>query len=65
MRMQNDGHMPKRFRLVANTINSPPYLALIMGQKGAKPGAKAEPLLFLRDDDFTYSEEYLKLYHME
>ncbi len=65
MHMQNNGLMPKRYRLVANTIKAPPYLALIMAQKGAKPGAKAEQLLFLRDDDFTYSNAYLKIYHME
>ncbi len=63
--MREYGLEPKRFRLVANNVNASPYLALIMGQKGAKPGAKAESLLFLRDACSNYSAEYRAIYHME
>ena len=56
---------PKRLRLVASLPHKAPYLCLIEGISGAKPGCVLEPQLVLMQDSGTYSAEYKAIYHME
>ena len=47
---------PKRLRFVSKTPDSPPWLFLIEGMKGAKPFLQVEQTLFVRSGDGMTSE---------
>lgn len=53
---------PKNITLVYNTPNEKPWLLLISGKKGAKPGIQIEKPMILRKDDMQYTEEFTKIY---
>lgn len=63
--LHDAGLEPKRLRLVAQTAQAAPYLALLECKKGGKPGILMEPLLCLRDAVGQETEEYKRIYHME
>lgn len=52
---------PKRLRFVSKTPNTPPWLFLIEGKKGAKPFIKVEPQLYIKGEN-GFSDELLKIY---
>ncbi len=53
---------PKSLTLVHNSISERPWLFLITGKKGAKPGMTVEKPLILFNEDKSYTEEYNRLY---
>ena len=63
--MKRRGIEPKRLRLVASLPHKAPYLCLMEGALGARPGCVLEPQLVLMMDSGTYSCEYKAIYHME
>ncbi len=56
---------PKRLRFVAHKKDFAPSLVLIEAKRGAAVGVRIEPLLILRNDDGTESDETLRIYHRE
>ena len=61
--MSRAGFEPKRMRMVSHFASSEPSLVLIEARRGGKPGLKAEPLLILKNDDGTDTEEIERIYH--
>ena len=59
--MRSAGVEPKRLRFVSHDRTKPPFLFLIEGKKGARPGVIQEPLLTL--DSPELSEIYAGRYH--
>ncbi|MGN0981377.1 MAG: tRNA1(Val) (adenine(37)-N6)-methyltransferase [Candidatus Limivicinus sp.] len=57
------GLEPKRLRLVCHRADSAPSLVLVEGRRGGKPGLKVLPMLILRNDDGSETEEALRIYH--
>lgn len=53
---------PKRLRLAADTVSTPPWLALVEGRLEGRPGLQAEPLFAARDPDGTPTQEMNALY---
>lgn len=53
---------PKRLRLAADTVSSAPWLALVEGRLGGRPGLRAEPLFFTRNPDGSSTQEMALLY---
>lgn len=53
---------PKRLRLVCQSPQHQPWLFLIEGKKGAKPGLSILPNLWMTDADGSYSAELLHIY---
>ena len=53
---------PKRLRLAADTVSTPPWLALVEGRLGGRPGLRAEPLFAARHPDGTPTQEMNALY---
>ena len=53
---------PKRLRLTADTVSAPPWLALVEGRLGGRPGLRAEPLFAARHPDGTPTQEMNALY---
>lgn len=60
--MSAKGLEAKRMRLVCHGMNSAPSLVLLEGRRGARPGLKVEPFLFLTDPDGAESSEYRRIY---
>lgn len=52
---------PKRLRLVAKSIGSEPWLALIEGRLGGNAGLRVEPVLYVENDG-EFSEEMRRIY---
>lgn len=59
------GLEPKRMRLVAHRADAAPALVLVEGKRGARPGLKVLPSLFLTGADGGPSAEYKRIYHLE
>lgn len=53
---------PKSITFVHNSILERPWLFLISGKKGAKPGMVVEKPMILRSDDKSYTEEFRRIY---
>lgn len=53
---------PKSITFVQNTAGGKPWLFLISGKKGANAGMNVEKPVILRNEDGSYSEDYLGLY---
>lgn len=63
--LRENGLEPKRLRTVSHNANKEPALVLIEAKRGAAPGLKMLPPLFVRNPDGTESDEILKIYHRE
>ena len=61
--MRNYKIEPKKMRFVYANIKSIPKLVLIQGIKNAKPFLKVESNLYIYNENGTYTEEILKIYH--
>lgn len=55
---------PKRLRFVQKTAESAPWLFLVEGKAGAKPGLCVSAPLFVEDGQGDYSAEMKKIYHI-
>ena len=60
--MRDFGMEPKRLRTVSKRDGSAPWLVLVEGKRGAKPGMTVEPQLNVYSSDSTYSEYMRALY---
>ena len=60
--MRDQGIEPKRIRLVQQRPGSDPWLVLVEGRRGGKPGVKFLPVLMVEDGSGGYSEEMVKIY---
>lgn len=54
--MRENGIEPKRMRLVCKEPDSPPWLFLLEGMRGAKPALRIEPSLFVRSGNEMSAE---------
>ena len=63
--MTAHGIEPKRLRIVAHTADSAPSLVLVEGRRGGKPGLTIEPMLIIKNQDGTDTDEIKKIYHRE
>lgn len=63
--MSAAGIEPKRIRMASSFAHKAPYLCLMEGTLGAKPGCVFEPQLVLLKAPRRYSGEYKAIYHME
>ncbi|CDZ23988.1 methyltransferase small [[Clostridium] cellulosi] len=61
--MREKGIEPKRLRFVQQRVDTKPWLVLVEGKKGAKPGLLAEPALIVESDDGGYSSEMSAIYN--
>lgn len=52
---------PKRLRFVQKRADTPPWLFLLEGKKGARPFLQVLPPLLIQNEDGTDSEELLKI----
>lgn len=59
--MRENSIEPKRLRLVAQRPGKAPWLFLLEGKKGRKPGLVIEPSLYIENPDGSQSEEMLKI----
>lgn len=59
--MRENGIEPKRLRLVAKTHGKAPWLALVEGRRGGKPGMTVEPQFAVYDGD-EYSQAMKDIY---
>lgn len=60
--MRDNGIEPKIIRTVQQRINSDPWLVLVEGRRGGKPGVKFLPTLIVEDADGRYSREMREIY---
>ncbi len=60
--MRENGMEPKKITFVFNKINEKPWLFLITGKRGGKPGLIIEKPMTLQNMDGSYTKEYKKLY---
>ena len=60
--MREQGIEPKRIRLVQQRIGSEPWLVLVEGRRGVKPGLKTLPVLMVEDSGGGYSGEMREIY---
>ena len=60
--MRDFGMEPKRLRTVSKRDGSAPWLVLVEGKRGSKPGMTVEPQLNVYSSDSTYSEYMRALY---
>ena len=63
--MRAAGIEPKRLRMAASFAHKAPYLCLMEGALGAKPGCTFEPQLVLMEAPGRFGREYRAIYHME
>lgn len=63
-RMRAAGAEPKRLRFAQHKASSAPFLALVEGRKGARPGLSVEPILLLREEDGGPTPEFRRIYRM-
>lgn len=59
--MRESGIEPKRLRFVAQRAQSAPWLFLLEGKLGRKPGLIVAPLLLIEKDDGTQSDELKRI----
>ncbi len=59
--MRTNSIEPKRLRFVAQRPGKTPWLFLLEGKKGRKPGLTVEAELFVENPDKTLSDEMLKI----
>lgn len=60
--MQKYKIQPKKLTLVCNKREEKPWLALVSGKKGGKPGLDVVPCLVMRTESGDFTEEILKMY---
>ena len=60
--MREQGIEPKRIRLVQQRRDSEPWLVLVEGRRGGKPGLKFIPVLLVEDSGGGYSDEMREIY---
>lgn len=60
--MRAAGIEPKRLRTVHQQAGSAPWLVLIEGKRGGKPGLLCEPPLYMKDNDGESSREIEEMY---
>lgn len=60
--MREQGIEPKRLRLVQQRKESEPWLVLLEGRRGGKPGLKCLPALIVEDVGGRYSDEMKRIY---
>lgn len=60
--MHAAGIEPKRMKLVSKCPGKAPWLVLVEGRRGGKPGITVEPELFVHSADGSYSDEMKKIY---
>lgn len=60
--MRENGFEPKRLLLVSSRKNQAPYLCLVEGKKGAKPGITVEEPLIIMDEDDKYTPRVAEIY---
>ena len=60
--MREQGIEPKRIRLVQQRAGSEPWLVLVEGRRGGKPGLKFLPVLTVEDSGGSYSDEMREIY---
>ena len=53
---------PKRIRLVQPRANSEPWLGLVEGRRGGRPGIKFMPTLIVENGSGSYSDEMRQIY---
>ena len=63
--LRESGLEPKRLRTVSHDQSKEPALVLIEARRGANPGMKIMPPLFIRNPDGSETGEILKIYHRE
>lgn len=63
--MDHSGIEPKRLRLTAHAPGTDPASALVEGVRGAKPGLRVEPMLYLCDAEGRESAEAREIYRRE
>lgn len=56
---------PKRLRFVQQRSAAKPWLVLLEGKKGARPGLIAEPALIMEDETGNYTRETAQIYRFE
>lgn len=56
---------PKRLRFVQQRPEKAPWLILVEGKAGAKPGLAVEPPLIVEDEQGEYSPEMRTIYHLD
>lgn len=54
---------PKRLRLVQQRAETKPWLLLIEGKKGSRPGLTIEPALIVEDENGEYSRQMSEIYN--
>ncbi len=57
------GFAPKRMRMVQNKVDAAPSLVLVEARKGGKSGIKCLPVLCIRNEDGSETDEVRKIYH--
>ncbi len=62
--MHEAGIEPKRLRLVAKRSDCAPWLALVEGRRGGKPGLQTQALLCLYEPDGRPSAEHERIYEL-
>ena len=62
--MRQVGLEPKRLRWVQQRPEKAPWLFLVEGKAGAKPGLTMEPPLIVENADGSYSDEMKRIYHI-
>ena len=60
--MRAQGLEPKRLRFVAQRVGCAPWLFLLEGRRGGKPGLSIEPLFAVEDASGAYSPEMRAIY---
>lgn len=60
--MRNGKIEPKRIRFVAQSEGKAPWLVLVEGKSGAKPGVRVEKTLFLKENDGSDTAEMLEIF---
>ena len=60
--MKEQGIEPKRMRLVCQTPDKAPWLVLVEGRQGGKPGMVIEKNLYIKTESGENSREMLKAF---
>ena len=63
--MASSGIEPKILRFVQHKAGSAPNLFLLEGKRGGKSGLTVMPPLIMTNDDGTYTDELLRIYHRQ
>ena len=60
--LRRAGIEPKRLRFVQQRRSRAPFLFLLQGRRGGRPGLIVEPALLIKSDDGGWSPEMLRIY---